>query len=106
MFGMSSEEFWEQDPQLYWAFRTFYLKQKELEQQEKVEYMKYTAWLNGNLTYIGVATALNNSFSKSKKEFPKYNEVFQNENKNGKNKKKKEDINTIVQQEFNSWARM
>ena len=106
MFGMSSEEFWEQDPQLYWAFRTFYLKQKEIEQIEKMEYMKYTAWLNGNLTHIAVATALNNAFNKSKKDFPKYDEVFINDGKKMKNQKKKEDINTIVQQEFNSWARM
>lgn len=104
MFGMSSEEFWEQDPQLYWAFRTFYLKQKEIEQKSQMEYIKYTAWLNGNLTYIGISTALNNAFSKNKIEFPKFDDIFQNKKSNVK--KKKEDINTIVQQEFNNWARM
>ena len=37
MFGMSSDEFWEQDPKLYWAYRTFYLKQKEIEHTERQE---------------------------------------------------------------------
>lgn len=103
MFGMSSEEFWEQDPQLYWAFRTFYLKQKELERQEKVETMKYESWLNGQLTYIGVSTALNNAFSKTKKDFPSYDEMFKTKEK--EKKLTKNEINLRVQEDFNSWAR-
>lgn len=106
MFGMSSEEFWEQDPQLYWAYRTFYLKKKEQEQRENIEYMKYTAWLNGQLTYIGVSTALSNSFSKTKTEYPSFDKVFKNETKNKEKKLTKQEINQVVQEQFNSWARL
>ena len=50
MFGMSSTDFWEGDPQLYWAYRTFYLKQKEME----AEQTKYNAWLLGNMQCMAV----------------------------------------------------
>jgi len=106
MFGMSSEEFWEQDPKLYWAFRTFYLKQKENENKEKMEFIKYASWLNGNMTYTATATALNNAFSKNKTKFPQYNEIFNDvSSKKGTKKKDKNEINKIVQEEFNAWAR-
>ena len=104
MFGMSSDEFWEQDPKLYWAYRTFYLKQKEFENTEKQEYLKYEAWLNGNLTYIATTIALNNAFSKQKREFPTYDKIFQKE-ENKEKKKTKNEINKQVQEEFNAWAR-
>lgn len=104
MFGMSSDEFWEQDPKLYWAYRTFYLKQKEIENTEKQEYIKYEAWLNGNITYIATSTALNNAFSKQKRNFPTYNEMFAKTEKVEK-KKTKNEINKQVQEEFNAWAR-
>lgn len=104
MFGMSSDEFWEQDPKLYWAYRTFYLKQKEYENREKQEYVKYEAWLNGNITYTATTIALNNAFSKQKKKFPTYDEMF-NENTKKEKKKTKNEINKQVQEEFNAWAR-
>lgn len=107
MFGMSSEEFWEQDPQLYWSYRTFYLKQKEQEARAQMETIKYTAWLNGQLSYIGVATALNNAFSKTKHDYPKFEEVFAKTNDDGKPQKlTKNEVNLRVQEDFNSWARM
>ena len=101
MFGMSSEEFWEQDPQLYWSFRTFYLKQKEIEQQQNLEQLKYSSWLNGFTNYIACSISLNNALSKNKREYPKYNEIFHEEN----NTKKQKNINLQVQKEFNFWAR-
>ena len=104
MFGMSSDEFWEQDPKLYWAYRTFYLKQKEIENKEKQEYIKYESWLNGQITHIAVSIALNNAFSKQKKEFPSYNKIFEKEQEKTKPKTKNE-INKQVQAEFNAWAR-
>lgn len=105
MYGMSSKEFWEDDPQLYWAYRTFYLKKIELEQEEKIEYMKYNAWLIGNMNCMATTISLNNAFSKnSKTDYPKYEEVFKD---NVKEKKKltQNDINLKVQEEFNAWAR-
>lgn len=102
MFGMSSKEFWEEDPQLYWAFRTFYLKQKEFEQKEKTEYLKYESWLKGNMTYMAQSIALSNAFSKSHKDFPSYENIFENQDEV---KKTTQEINLHVQKEFNDWAR-
>jgi len=102
MFGMSSEEFWEQDPQLYWSFRTFYLKEKEIEQKANLEQLKYMSWLNGFTTYIACSTSLNNALSKSKKEYPKYEEIFGGEKAKPKTEK---EIGLQVQNDFNYWAR-
>lgn len=105
MFGMSSEEFWEDDPMLYWAYRTFYFKKLEFEHNQEQQYMEYKAWLNGKMSYIAQSTALNNAFSKQKKDFPTFKQMFKNDNKE-KTKKTKNEINIQVQEEFNAWARM
>lgn len=99
MFGMSSEEFWEEDPQLYWAYRTFYLKQKE----QEIEEMKHNAWLQGELNYVGFRIALSKLLKNNSVEYPKFEEVF--EDKKEKKKLSKNDINLKVQEEFNAWAR-
>ena len=104
MYGMSSKEFWEDDPQLYWAYRTFYLKKQEIEQKEKMEYIKYNSWLEGNMNCMATSIALNNSFSKTNTEYPKYDKVFEYEKTNNK-KLTKNEINIKVQEEFNAWAR-
>lgn len=98
MFGMSSTEFWEDDPQLYWAYRTFYLKKKETEYEE----MRYDAWLKGSMDYIAVSTSLNNAFNKQKATYPTYDEIF-----NGKTNKEltKKDVDRIAQEQYNAWAR-
>lgn len=104
MYGMSSEEFWENDPQLYWAYRTFYFKKQEMKQQENMEYIKYNSWLEGNMNCMATSIALQNSFSKnSKTEFPSFEETFQKEKE--KKKLTKNEINMKVQEEFNAWAR-
>lgn len=104
MFGMSSKEFWEDDPKLYWAYRTFYLKKMEAEQKEKLEFMKYQSWLNGNMTYMATSIALNNAFSKQSKTFPSFEETFEKEVEEQKPKTRKE-VELEVQAEFNAWAR-
>lgn len=100
MFGMSSTEFWEEDPQLYWAYRTFYLKKLETDYDAKL----YDAWLKGNMNHIAVSLAINNSFGKQRIEYPQYDEI-KNGNKKKKKKLTKEDINRLVQEEYNAWAR-
>lgn len=97
MFGMSSEEFWEEDPQLYWAYRTFYLKRKE----EEIELMKHSSWLQGELNYIGFKIALSKVFKSNNIEYPKFEEIFKEEEK----KKTTNEVNLRVQEEFNAWAR-
>lgn len=101
MFGMSSTEFWEDDPQLYWPYRTFYLKQKEVE----IEQLKYDAWLKGSMDYIAVSTALNNAFSKQKANYPAYEELFDNKQQKQNEELTKKDVDRIAQEQFISWAR-
>lgn len=108
MFGMTSEQFWEDDPQLYWSYQIFYKKKMELEQQQMLEYIKYNSWLNGNMNFTAHSLSLSNSFGKGeKKGFPEYEKIFKdNQKQKGKNKKlTKQEVNIKVQEEFNAWAR-
>ena len=91
---MSSRDFWEGDPQLYWAYRTFYLKQKEIE----VEELKYNAWLQGNMQSMATSISLANAFGKGEKvNFPQYEELY------GEIPNKEEKLSP--EQEFIYWAR-
>lgn len=99
MFGMSSTDFWENDPQLYWAYRTFYLKKNEMD----VELTKYNAWLNGNMQSTGTTIAIARTFGNNKQiQYPDYEEIF---NKNPNKKLSKEEEQNYIQEEFNYWAR-
>lgn len=104
MFGMSSREFWEEDPQLYWAYRTFYLEKIKNE----ADNINYKSWLEGSYTYLAVSVALNNAFSKSKKDYPKFNFNNKKQEKNELQEKmeKEKDKNIRQQIEFNYWARL
>ena len=105
MFGMSSTDFWENDPQLYWAYRTFYLKKKEYDS----ETMKYNAWLNGNTQSIGTQLAIAKTFGKNQQvEYPQYKEMFTQEKTTQESNKKltNSEKNIVVQEEFNNWARL
>lgn len=114
MFGMSSIEFWEDEPQLYWAYRFSYLKKIEMEQKLEIEKMQRSCWLQGAMNKVAYEVALNNSFSKKKIEYPSYEEMFE-KNKLKETKAYKElekqlenvDDRDIKQQiEFNYWARI
>lgn len=100
MFGMSSTEFWEEDPQLYWAYRTFYLKKKETQYEE----MRYDAWLKGSMDYMAVSISLNNAFGKQKASYPNYDELIKDMG-NKKDEGEKKDANIVAQEQFNAWAR-
>lgn len=105
MFGMSSTDFWENDPQLYWAYRIFYLKKQEYD----AESIKYNAWLNGNTQSVGTQLAIIKTFGKNHQaEYPQYEEMFpQTDNIEEKNRKlTKKEANILVQEEFNRWARL
>lgn len=62
-YGMSVKEFWEDNPDLFWAYRFSYYTNKKLEQEE----MNYRLWLQGVYFHEAVAVALANSFGKGKK---------------------------------------
>ena len=102
---MSSKEFWEDDPQLYWSYRTFYFKKAEIQ----TEQWNYEGWLYGIYSHLGISIALNNAFSKKKLKYPE--KPF--EGKKDKKKTKlqqeleKEPNKDIRQQmEYNYWARL
>lgn len=101
MFGMSSTEFWEEDPQLYWAYRIFYLKQRELEQEDK----KYEVWLRGSIDFMATSLAVRQNFSKQQVNFPTFEEMFENKDTKKQEKLTKKDIDKQVLNEFNTWAR-
>ena len=61
-YGMSVKEFWEDSPDLFWAYRFSYLNKKEREQDLKNTNM----WLQGMYIYEAVSVALSNAFSKKK----------------------------------------
>ncbi len=66
-YGMTAKEFWEDDPDLFWAYRFSYFEKIKAEQ----EIFNYNAWLQGAYFYDAIATALNNSFTSSKVDYPK-----------------------------------
>lgn len=98
---MSSYDFWENDPQLYWAYRTFYLKQKEVEREE----MKYESWLKGSIDFMATSMAIQNNFGKANNKYPSYDELFNGEEEITTKKKTRKDIDIEVQEENIAWAR-
>lgn len=114
MFGMSSIDFWENDPQLYWAYYFSYIKKIEIETKMQREQMQLNCWLQGKINEIALETALQNAFSKKKAKFPTYSQMFkEQEIKNeqiysdlAEQLKDEKDENRRQQIEFNYWARL
>ena len=61
-YGMSVKEFWEEAPELFWAYRFSYIRRKESEE----ELINTNMWLQGMYIYEAVSVALSNAFSKNK----------------------------------------
>ena len=61
-YGMSVKEFWEDDPDLFWAYRFSYYENLKYNQ----ELFNQQAWLQGAYFHEAVSVALCNAFSKSK----------------------------------------
>ena len=65
---MTYEQFWNDDPQIFWMYADAYNKKREIEFKEK----NYMMWLNGQYTLMAMAQVMANAFSKSKKDvYPK-----------------------------------
>lgn len=62
---MPLNEFWNDEPNLFWVYR-FLFFQKE---KRKREFENEKAWLQGAYIYEAVSVALNNAFSKQKIEY-------------------------------------
>ena len=113
MFGMSSKEFWEEEPQLYWAYRFSYEKEQEFIQKKEMEELKLVCWLQGKTTEIAVSIALNNAFSKKKQTFPTFEEFYKGKDSNRPINEELEKLLDGVEDkeerasiEFNYWARI
>lgn len=66
-YGMSVKEFWEDNPDLFWAYRFSYYERLKTEQ----EIFNNNAWLQGAYVNEAVIVALCNAFSKQKVEYSK-----------------------------------
>lgn len=86
-YGMSVKEFWEDNPDLFWAYRFSYYEIKKQEQES----FNNNAWLQGVYFHEAVAVALCNAFSKNKIQYSKKPYDFN---------EKKEDKRKIQQENF------
>ena len=77
---MSIKEFWEDDPDLFWAYRFSYINRKKQEQEE----INTHCWLQGAYFYEAISVALSNAFSKKKIEYRNQPYDFSSSNKNPK----------------------
>jgi hypothetical protein len=63
---MSIKDFWENDPELFWAYRFSYINKIKRES----EIQNYNAWLQGMYFYEGVTISLSNGFGKTTLKYP------------------------------------
>lgn len=112
MFGMSSTEFWEEEPQLYWAYRFSYEKKLKFEQKKSSEEIKQSVWSQGKANEIATSVAISNAFSKKKTTFPTYEEYWASDDDNEIKKelaKRLEGVEDTEERgniEFSYWARL
>lgn len=66
-YGMSSKEFWEDDPDLFWAYRFSYYQREK----RKIDNDNFNAWLQGAYIYEAVSVAIGNVLSKQKLYYSK-----------------------------------
>lgn len=64
-YGMSTKEFWEDDPELFWAYRFSYLERIRREK----EMFNERAWLQGAYFYDAVSVALSQAFGDKKAQY-------------------------------------
>lgn len=67
-YGMSVKEFWEDDPDLFWAYRFSYYNKMKIQQ----EIFNNDAWLQGAYFHEAVSVALCNAFSKKKVQYSEH----------------------------------
>lgn len=65
-YGMSVKDFWEDDPDLFWAYRFSYYENFRATR----EYDNFKAWLQGAYFFEAVSIALANSFGKANSKYP------------------------------------
>lgn len=110
---MSSTEFWEDEPQLYWAYRFSYEKKVEFEQTKEHEQLKFLSWSQGMANELAFSIALNNAFNKQKRQYPVFKDFWKESKEDSAIKKELskrlegvEDIDERGNIEFSYWARL
>lgn len=58
-FGMSIKEFWEEEPELLWAYRKSYIDKLEMQK----EFYNFNDWLQGLYIYDAVSKSIYNNFN-------------------------------------------
>lgn len=59
---MSTDEFWKQSPELFWAYRFSYYEKQRIEREKT----NHDAWLQGVYFYEALSVSLSNAFGGSK----------------------------------------
>lgn len=58
IYGMSYDEFWNKDPELFFSYRFSYSKKVKIKEEE----INFGSWLTGLYNYKAYAVALHNAF--------------------------------------------
>ena len=96
-YGMSVKEFWEDSPDLFWAYRfSFYQKIKR-----EQEIANYNAWLQGGYICEAVCVAINNCLSKKKIEYSKHPYGYQSKQKENTTKQKQDALVAMIKNRVN-----
>lgn len=88
---MTSKEFWQDDPNLFVSYQTFFINKKKRESEEE----NYNAWLFGLYEYIAFNTTLSNAFREKGEKAKNYLEKpidFKSYNKNNEQKNLEEKL--------------
>lgn len=93
-YGMSVKEFWECDPNLFWAYRFCYFN--KLKQEEEI--FNQRAWLQGAYFYEGLSVALANSFGKGHLKYSEKPYGMEKEKKEEKIQQQVDDLKARIKQ--------
>lgn len=63
---MSNKEFWEEEPELLWAYRKSYMEKMKIQS----EVNNYNAWLNGLYVFDAISKSIYNSFGRKETQQP------------------------------------
>lgn len=107
-YGMTSKEFWEDDPNLFVSYRTSFINKKKREMEE----INYTCWLMGAYNFdgnskieqnqtISISRMLGGKAHYSKDTYPSKPYDLANGTNNSQNKKQtKEEQRQIMQKQY------
>ncbi len=66
LYGMSNKEFWEEDPELLWAYRKSYMYKMKIQN----ELINYNSWLTGAYVFDAVWKSIYNTIGRKETQSP------------------------------------